>query len=213
MKELTRREREQLEREDAIVTKAEELFCKYGFEKTSMDVLAKESEFTKRTLYRYFTSKEDLFFAVAVKGRSRLLEIIRDRSMKGKTGFEKIRLSYYAYYEYYCKYPQLLQLSNMVGAVKPASPGIDMPHRREFMDMDKELFQDLMKVFQEGKSDGSIRPDLETSLLALSSIFVATGFFQLLSMSGQTYTAHFGLNRDEFEKFTLEMLIGNLQKN
>lgn len=78
LEKLTRREREQLEREKLIITKAEELFCKHGFEKkVSMDDLAKESEFTKRTIYRYFTCKEDLFFAVALRGNQRLYDMIK----------------------------------------------------------------------------------------------------------------------------------------
>lgn len=211
MEKLTRREREQLERKEIIISKAEELFCKHGFEKVSMNDLAKESEFTKRTIYRYFTCKEDLVFAVALRGYNRLFDIIKSQSQKGNTGFEKIRLSYYAYYDYFCQYPQLVQLTNMSGAVKSSSADIDVPYRQKLMDFDKHLFEELIRMFLDGKSDGSIRSDLEISHLAFSSIFVAIGFFQMLSLSGSTYTNHFGLDKEEFIKFTLEMLVDSLK--
>lgn len=207
LNKLTKRERELLEREEAIISKAEELFCKYGFEKVSMDNIAKESEYTKRTVYRYFTSKEELFFAVASKGYNKLFDMLKSQSQQGKTGFEKIRLAYYAYYEYFCKYPELAKLINMAGTVKLSSKDLDKPYRRKFMEVDKSLFEELIKGFQEGKSDGSIRSDLDITHLALSSIYVAVGFFQILSVSGDTYTKYFGLNREEFIKFTIERLL------
>lgn len=211
MKELTKREREQFEREEAIVSKAEELFCDHGFEKVSMDNLAKECEFTKRTIYRYFTCKEDLFFAVALRGYKRLFDMIKNESQKGNTGFEKIRLSYYAYYDYFCNFPKLLQLTNTCGVIKSNSEGMNIPYREKFTDFDKRLFEELTKMFYEGKTDGSIRSDLEISTLAFSSIFVATGFFQMLSLSGSTYTNYFGLDKEDFIKFTIEMLLDSLK--
>lgn len=207
MNELTKRQREQLERTEAIISKAEQLFCKYEFEKVSMDNLAKECEFTKRTLYRYFTCKEDLFFAVALRGYKRFFDMIKKQSQKGNTGFEKIRLSYYAYYDYFCKFPDQVQLINMSGIIKSKSQGMDVPYREKFIDLDRCLFEELIKTFHEGKTDGSIRSDLDISKLAFSSIFVVTGFFQMLSLSGNTYTNHFGLDKDEFIKFTMEMMV------
>jgi AcrR family transcriptional regulator len=211
MTELTKRQREQLEREEAIVSKAEELFCNHGFEKTSMDNLAKECEFTKRTIYRYFTCKEDLFFAISLRGYKRLFDMIKNESQKRNTGLEKIRLSYYAYYDYFCKFPNLLQLTNMCGVIKSNSVSMNVPYREKFMNLDKCLFEELIKMFHEGKTDGSIRSDLEISTLAFSSIFVATGFFQMLSLSGNTYTNHFGLDKEGFIKFTIEMLVDSLK--
>ncbi len=211
MNKLTRSQREQLEREEAIISKAEKLFCKQGFEKVSMDNLAKECEFTKRTIYRYFTCKEDLFFAVALRGYKCLFDLIKVQSEKGNTGLEKIRLSYYAYYDYFCKFPDMLQLTNMCGVIKSNSVSMNIPYREKFADLDKCLFEGLIKMFHEGKTDRSIRSDLEISILAFSSIFVATSFFQMLSLSGNTYINHFGLNKEGFIKFTIEMLVDSLR--
>lgn len=211
MKELTRHEREQFERKESIISKAQELFCKHGFENVSMDNLAKECEFTKRTIYRYFTCKEDLFFSVALRGYIHLFDTIKNESQKGNTGFEKIRLSYYAYYDHFCKFPDLTQLTNMGGVIKSNSIGMIIPYREKFTDLDSCLFEELIKMFHEGKADGSIRSDLEISTLAFSSIFVATGFFQMLSLSGNTYTKHFGLDKEGFIKFTIEMLVDSLK--
>ena len=49
MAKLSRRERERLVREESMVEAAERLFSEHGFENVSMDAIAKEAEFTKRS--------------------------------------------------------------------------------------------------------------------------------------------------------------------
>ena len=47
-------------KEEQIIETARTLFHKFGFKKVSMDEIAKEAGVTKRTIYMYFSSKEDL---------------------------------------------------------------------------------------------------------------------------------------------------------
>ncbi|MBU2979572.1 TetR/AcrR family transcriptional regulator [Alteromonas sp. C1M14] len=51
-------------RRHAIVEAAKYVFRQYGFEVASMDMIAKEFGGSKATLYNYFKSKEEIFFAV-----------------------------------------------------------------------------------------------------------------------------------------------------
>lgn len=50
-------------------------------------------------------------------------------------------------------------------------------------------------MINEGKSDGSIRTDLDTMSITYSAKFLITGFFHMLSVSGKTFTNHFSLNK------------------
>lgn len=210
MKELSRRDREQQEREALIISKAEELFCEYGFDNVSMDTIARETEFTKRTVYRYFNSKEDLFFATALKGHQYLFEMLEEAVKKGGTGFEKIRNSYYAYYEFITKYPKLAQLVNKRRYTSDDA-GLDSPFYKKFNELDRNLFEGLRQTYLKGKEDGSIRSDIDIDKLAFSTIYVAVGFFQLLSFSGDTYTNHYGFEKDEFVRFTIERMLDSIK--
>ena len=49
---------------DIIIEEARKVFVRYGFNKTSMADIALASRKGRRTLYTYFTSKEDVFKAV-----------------------------------------------------------------------------------------------------------------------------------------------------
>lgn len=63
-----RKEKERLIRKNDIINAAEKIFFEKGFESATMDDIAKEAEFTKKTLYSYFSSKEELYFEIMVKG-------------------------------------------------------------------------------------------------------------------------------------------------
>jgi len=52
---------------DFILQKSEELFVRNGFEKTSMDMIARSADLSKPTLYNYFKGKNDLFMGVHVR--------------------------------------------------------------------------------------------------------------------------------------------------
>lgn len=210
MNELTRREREQQKMIGTIISTAEELFCKQGYENTFMDDIAKASEYTKRTIYKYFINKEDLFFAVALKGYQQLICMIGVNNWQS-SGFDRIRSAYYAFYEFYKQFPQLLQLINMSGIIKSASVNSETPYILKFMEVDKQLFESILSMFMAGKTDRSIRTDVDLQMLAFSSVFMATGFFQMLSLSGDTYTHHFGMDKDLFVKLSIEMMLDTLR--
>jgi AcrR family transcriptional regulator len=61
---VSRKERERSMHQQEIFASAEELFAKKGFELTTMDDIAKASEFAKGTLYTFFKSKDDLFLGM-----------------------------------------------------------------------------------------------------------------------------------------------------
>ncbi len=54
-----------------------------------MNELAKEVEYTKRTIYKYFSCKEDLFFAVVLRGYKRLWDNVKIEVQKAKQGLKK----------------------------------------------------------------------------------------------------------------------------
>lgn len=49
---------------DIIVQSAIECFSEYGFDRSRMDDIAQRADLSKGTLYLYFKSKEDLFYAI-----------------------------------------------------------------------------------------------------------------------------------------------------
>jgi TetR/AcrR family transcriptional regulator, repressor for uid operon len=61
-----------LEVKEKIVESALITFSKYGYDKTRMDDIAEAVKVSKGTLYLYFRSKEELFYAISERNISRL---------------------------------------------------------------------------------------------------------------------------------------------
>jgi AcrR family transcriptional regulator len=72
---------------EKILERAMSVFLKQGFDGTSIDVLARETNTSKATIYRYFPDKEALFTAIvdrALKRFRRFPEVQRCRMTSGR---------------------------------------------------------------------------------------------------------------------------------
>lgn len=65
-----------MNKKDNVIEKARLLFTKYGYKKVSMDEIAKEAGVTKKTIYSYFSDKEDLFKFFIKEELNKMKEII-----------------------------------------------------------------------------------------------------------------------------------------
>lgn len=204
MKELTRSERERAYRESMMIGAAERLFIENGYENVSMDEVARAAQFTKRTLYQYFTGKEDLFFAVTLKGFRMMASCCEKGFGTGKCGFDRLYNGVCAYHDFTSNNPGMFRLMNRVGYMRRRAAG--SPKLDEWMQFDGMLFQAVAKVIEAGIEDGSIRNDIEPMKGTYSLIFLATGFMRLLNETGEMFAEHFDLDLDEFTRYSLSLL-------
>ncbi|MBR3673691.1 MAG: TetR/AcrR family transcriptional regulator [Clostridia bacterium] len=65
-------------KEKQIIEAARMLFNKYGFKKVTMDEIAREANVTKRTVYSYFSSKEELFKCIINEELENMKKIVED---------------------------------------------------------------------------------------------------------------------------------------
>ncbi len=210
MGNITRREREKLMHEGEIIQAAEEVFRLKGFDRASMDEIAEQAQFTKRTLYQYFASKEDLFFAVMLKGYQQLQDHVQAITQEGTSGFEKIEQIFQKSYQFYQTYPEVFRLMSYVGKArqKAAEAGSS---QQEYLKMNARSFHDIAALIAQGQADGSIRKDLNPEKTAYSLVFVMTGFFNQLSVSGKSFSTNFSLDVDALSRSTIQLLLSTIQ--
>jgi AcrR family transcriptional regulator len=211
MDNVTRRERERLVREGEIVAAAEKVFGLKGFEDASMDEIALEAQFTKRTLYFYFDCKEELYFSAALKGFKLLFSYLEKASINAKTGFMKLLQGSQGYYRFAKECPGTMRLICEIGQVKKkAAEGSQ--RLKELMAFDNDMFHWIARIIEEGKADGSIRNDLDSVKASFSIIFMMTGFFNQLSLTGETFLAHFALDLESFSNYSMDLLFESMKK-
>ena len=70
-------------KQEQIIEAARRLFHQFGFKKVSMDEIAKEAGVTKRTIYMYFESKEELlkyFIQEEIKNMKDIVEGVESKN-------------------------------------------------------------------------------------------------------------------------------------
>lgn len=203
MKEIqSKRELNKAQKKVLLVDAAERLFMQKGFENASIDEVSKEAGFTKRTLYQYFLSKEDLFYAVTLRGIRLLLSTCEEEMSKGVNALEKIRLGNNAHLQFFTDNLEMFRLLNYRPANRKNSE--ESPHYREIEILDGIRMKYYMDLVAEGKSDGSINPKLDITKAVFFAFFSA--FSLLYTVSSVSIWDKLELNENEFLRFSFDLI-------
>ncbi len=205
---LTRREREKLTRKAEMLEVAQKLFIQNGYENTSMDDIAKEAQFTKRTLYQYFLNKEDLFYAVVLMFSKQLNAKYENSFKSKKTALEKFQSSVFHYYQFSRENPEIFRLINYIPPTRP--DGEVPPHRQELHRFHNESFLMYTRLVEEGKKDGSISQALDAKKAAHFAVVTTISYLNTMSRTNDRYFEENEFAKDEFIQFSLKMLIETL---
>jgi AcrR family transcriptional regulator len=97
-------------RRDEILERAAAFFSEYGYPNADMQSLANELGVGKGTLYRYFASKEELFFAAADRGMRLLHEYVEANRNHGADPIQQIENAIRMFFRFFDQHPQYLEL-------------------------------------------------------------------------------------------------------
>ena len=85
-----RKEREKQQRRNDIVDAAEKIFFTRGFENSTMEEVAAEAELSKGTIYLYFKSRDDLQFAIFMRGSDILMKMMGEELSEENDGYSNL---------------------------------------------------------------------------------------------------------------------------
>ena len=96
--------------EEQILNAAKKLFTNYGFKKVSMDEIASEAGVTKKTVYTYFSSKEELLKYCIKEELQNMRKIIENVESKKLDFMETVHQVIYNLLKYKknCKFLKML---------------------------------------------------------------------------------------------------------
>lgn len=97
-------------KEEQILNAAKNLFTNYGFKKVSMDEIASEAGVTKKTVYTYFSSKEELLKYCIKEELQNMRKIIENVESKKLDFMETVHQVIYNLLKYKknCKFLKML---------------------------------------------------------------------------------------------------------
>ena len=91
MEKIGRKEREHLAHRGEILRAAEKVFAAKGFFQATMNEIAEAAEFGTGTLYKFFKSKEDLFFILIDEKTEEINGPVKDELLKKAPAIERIK--------------------------------------------------------------------------------------------------------------------------
>ncbi len=170
MGSMQRREKEKEIRRNDIIEAAERIFFSKGYDNATMDDVAKEAEFSKRTVYIYFNSKEQIYFEIMIRGYRLLIGMLKAalQKEKARNAVEEIRLIALTMYRYSKDYPEYFKaIMEYENGERDFQKGIPDQSKEECYALGEELLGYLIGALNRGITEGSIRSDQEVVKTAL----------------------------------------------
>jgi AcrR family transcriptional regulator len=88
---ISRKEREYLVHREEILSAAEQVFAAKGFFPTTMSDIARRAEFGTGTLYKYFKSKEELYFTLIDGKVEEINRLVKTELSQRNSAVERIK--------------------------------------------------------------------------------------------------------------------------
>ena len=123
IKERHEREREAVR--EAILGAARELFVAEGYRHVSMRKIAERIEYSPAAIYSYFTSKDEIFFALAEEGYHLLADRCNAAFAAADDPLEALRSALWAFYEFSRAFPEYFELMFLDRSVPRLSQDVE----------------------------------------------------------------------------------------
>lgn len=192
----------------AILAAAERLFAEKGTEKTTMDDIAREAEYSKATLYVYFQSKEEIVNAILLSGILLLQKRIEGAVQSCSDWFQ----AYYAVCEavihFYGENPTTYSAAS--GELEAAAAG-----NRGIQDILKtisEIDAVLTGFLERGLQTGAIQFDLPVREVAQLFWAALSGMVRAAEREKDCLGQIDGLDRETFLRHGAQMLLNAIVK-
>lgn len=205
-----RKEREKIQRREAIIDAAEKIFFKDGIEDASMDQIAQEAELSKGTLYLYFKSKDELYRAIILRGFIILKRLMKESSLPHETGFQNVKAISEAYIrfsnEHLGYFNAILYYQNDIFDSKNREPSLV-----QSLEGGNAVIGVLIHAIAKGKSDGSIHPEInepETAFVLWSQI---TGLLQVIQRKMSIINYHYKIKQNDMLQTYFDLLERSLK--
>ena len=158
---------------DKLLESAATLFLEKGYDATSVNDICKHAGVSKGSFYYYFETKQVLFLTLIEKWANDLMQTVLSKSIPMKSNLKEVLLNlpyqFASAFEAIPKgFPMLVDFWRQSMA-DPAIWRIAIEPYRYFIGF-------FIRMIDTGKSDGSIRKDIESEVMARLLVAVAMGY-------------------------------------
>lgn len=186
-----------------IIDAAETVFFSKGFKKTSMDDVAKEADVAKGTLYLYFKSKRDLYYAIGLRALKTMVNMFEESIKKCSNGRDKVIEIGRAFARYYKKYPDYYSFV-VAYQTEKVMLSKSNPNVGEALRESRKLFELVVNSVREGMEDDSISVKMDPVKLSAVLWCQTSGVVQLAGLKENFFQVFSSLTSDEIIQAHIE---------
>jgi AcrR family transcriptional regulator len=206
-----KRQEKEIKRQD-IINAAERVFFTKGYENSSMDTVAKEAEFSKRTVYVYFNSKEQIYYEIMIRGYRMLICMLENCFNKGipQTAEEELHCIFFTLYSFSINHANYFK-AIMEYETKDSSEqtGIDDASKTECYRLGEQVFGYLSNALEKGIKNQTLESGLDGHKTALFLWAYTVGVFNAVAKKSGYLEDFHHISVEEFvtEAFHLAMTL------
>ncbi len=199
-----RKERERQKRMNDIIDAAERIFFSRGFEHSTMDEVAEEAELSKGTLYLYFKSRDDLRFAVFMRGLDILMNAMNGNLSGDRDGYGNLLSLAGTFIRFSREHPDYFNLFVHYESIRMKDLNIDQGRIQTYLKEQSPLALVSREVVR-GIADGSLRQDLSPEVFSATLWSQMLGVLIVLNSKADLYEI-FNLEADKILQTHLELV-------
>jgi AcrR family transcriptional regulator len=198
-------------KKDEIINGMERALLSKYYDKLTIDDVAKEAEYSKKTIYSYFKSKDEIYLELLIRKFDLLYEALKSSINNSELrGIEKLKVLGKAYYNFSIEFPEYMQ----------AIINFDTKHEVENLESKEKIeqfnkdtgksFLMIAEAIQEGIDDNTISPEIDvvsTSIILWSNI---NGFIMLAYKKGEYISNTYGKSIEELFDLNITMLLPSI---
>lgn len=194
---------------EQILIASSQLFSEKGFVLTTIEDITKAAKYSRRTIYTYYKSKEDILHHIIAQGLSVLKQDIATALQNNTDFFDAYFAVCHAMKKYQKECPHSLEQ-----ITKTKSSNIDLyyvsPAIRQILALETEINSMLAGFIEEGKKQNIIRQEImtmQTVYVLWSSI---SSLLSLLQTKGPSISKKFFISQEEFLEYGLKQIINSI---
>lgn len=177
-----RKQKEQEQRLHDILMAAKSVFYRKGFLKTTMDEIAYEAAVSKPTIYKFFPTKEDLYFSLVNPFLQECLQDMEEINMQLQlkmygSGENLIRAVIDVFFKRYKKDPDIFRIGQLFQQAGMLWE-LDRKTEQEIRGKTRLLMQEMRSIFDNAVAMGLVR-DIDRFMLVDILIGSFFGIVQL----------------------------------
>lgn len=194
---------------ERIMTAAERLFSEKGYAQTTIDDISKESEYSRRTIYAYYESKENILHHIIEKGLCSLKTDI-ENAVNDNAGFvEAYRAVCRAKSRYRKEYPCSLETLKRSGTEKIEQVASSNTVKN-ILCLGTEINEILEALIVRGQKNGEVRKDIVPVLTVYVLSTSLDSWLALAETKGKFICMQNGMTEEEFLAYGFRQIVNSI---